>query len=123
MTKILLVQGANLTFLGRREPHIYGTTTPAEIQRHAQKHGYHLDIFDARQGRGDQPHLSGGGRRRRRACHDSGRIYLRRLRTEGLYQGLSVICVQKVPLRNVWEINALCHASRDWCKTGGVSAS
>jgi hypothetical protein len=37
--------------------------------------------------------------------------------------GLSVICVQKVPLRNVWEINALCHASRDWCKTGGVSAS
>jgi 3-dehydroquinate dehydratase II len=45
MTKILLVQGANLTFLGRREPDIYGTTTPAEIQRHAQKHGYHLDIF------------------------------------------------------------------------------
>ena len=42
MTKILLVQGANLTFLGRREPDIYGTTTPAEIQRHAQKHGYHL---------------------------------------------------------------------------------
>jgi 3-dehydroquinate dehydratase II len=28
MTKILLVQGANLTFLGRREPAIYGTTTP-----------------------------------------------------------------------------------------------
>ena len=49
MTKILLVQGANLTFLGRREPDIYGTTTPAELdaklQRHAQKHGYHLDIF------------------------------------------------------------------------------
>jgi 3-dehydroquinate dehydratase-2 len=49
MTKILLVQGANLTFLGRREPDIYGTTTPAELdaklQRHAQEHGYHLDIF------------------------------------------------------------------------------
>jgi 3-dehydroquinate dehydratase II len=49
MTKILLVQGANLTFLGRREPHIYGTTTPAELdarlQRHAQEHGYNLDIF------------------------------------------------------------------------------
>jgi 3-dehydroquinate dehydratase II len=49
MTKILLVQGANLTFLGRREPDIYGTTTPAELdaelQRHAKKHGYQLDIF------------------------------------------------------------------------------
>jgi 3-dehydroquinate dehydratase len=31
MTKILLVQGANLTFLGRREPAIYGTTTAAEL--------------------------------------------------------------------------------------------
>ena len=47
--KILLVQGANLTFLGRREPAIYGTTTAAELdamlQRHAQEHVYHLDIF------------------------------------------------------------------------------
>ncbi len=47
--KILLVQGANLTFLGRREPAIYGTTTAAELdamlQRHAGKHGYVLDIF------------------------------------------------------------------------------
>jgi 3-dehydroquinate dehydratase-2 len=49
MMKILLVQGANLTFLGRREPAIYGTTTPAELdamlQRHAGERGYHLDIF------------------------------------------------------------------------------
>ena len=48
MTKILLVQGANLTFLGRREPAIYGTTTPAELdakQRHAGEHGYDLEIF------------------------------------------------------------------------------
>ena len=47
--KILLVQGANLTFLGRREPTIYGTTTAAELdamlQCHAAKHGYVLDIF------------------------------------------------------------------------------
>ena len=28
MAKILLIQGANLTFLGRREPQIYGSTTP-----------------------------------------------------------------------------------------------
>src|SRR6516165_6982521 len=49
MTKILLVQGANLTYLGRREPEIYGTTTPTELdamlQEHARQHGYQLDIF------------------------------------------------------------------------------
>ncbi len=49
MTKILLLQGANLTFLGRREPEIYGSTSPAELdamlQRHAQDHGYQLEIF------------------------------------------------------------------------------
>jgi 3-dehydroquinate dehydratase-2 len=49
MTKILLVQGANLTFLGRREPDIYGATTAAELntdlQRHARDRGYQLDIF------------------------------------------------------------------------------
>ena len=49
MIKILLVQGANLTFLGRREPAIYGTTTSAELdamlQRHAAERGYSLEIF------------------------------------------------------------------------------
>jgi 3-dehydroquinate dehydratase-2 len=49
MMKILLVQGANLTFLGRREPAIYGTTTAAELdamlQHHAREHSYELDIF------------------------------------------------------------------------------
>src|ERR1700727_3375327 len=49
MTKILLVQGANLSFLGRREPAIYGTTTAAELdillQPHAKKNDYALDIF------------------------------------------------------------------------------
>jgi 3-dehydroquinate dehydratase-2 len=49
MAKILLVQGANLTFLGRREPLIYGTTTAAELdamlQRHAKERGYGLEIF------------------------------------------------------------------------------
>src|SRR5690349_20886497 len=49
VTKILLLQGANLTFLGRREPEIYGSTTSAELdallQHHAQERGYELDIF------------------------------------------------------------------------------
>ena len=49
MAKILLLQGANLTFLGRREPAIYGSTTPeeldAQLHRHAEEHEYQLEIF------------------------------------------------------------------------------
>ena len=49
MTRILLVQGANLTYLGKREPAIYGTTTAAELdarlQAHAQEKRYELEIF------------------------------------------------------------------------------
>ena len=49
MMKILLLQGANLTFLGRREPEIYGSTTPAELDAklrcHAREHAYQLEIF------------------------------------------------------------------------------
>ncbi len=49
MKKILLLQGANLTYLGKREPEIYGTTTPEQLNErlhaHAKQHGYHLEIF------------------------------------------------------------------------------
>src|SRR6476646_6629991 len=49
MVKILLLQGANLTFLGRREPEIYGSTTPGELDAmlrcHARYHAYQLEIF------------------------------------------------------------------------------
>src|SRR5215468_2062508 len=48
-TRILLVQGANLTYLGKREPVIYGTTTAAELdarlRAHAREKGYELEIF------------------------------------------------------------------------------
>lgn len=47
--KILLVQGANMTHLGRREPEHYGTTTAAELdamlQAHARERGFTLEIF------------------------------------------------------------------------------
>ncbi len=47
--KILLVQGANMAHLGKRQPEIYGTTTAAELdamlQKHAASRGFTLDIF------------------------------------------------------------------------------
>ena len=49
MTRILLVQGANMAYLGKREPEIYGTTTAAELdemlQRHARERGFELEIY------------------------------------------------------------------------------
>src|SRR5262249_16520456 len=47
--KLLLIQGANLNYLGRREPELYGTTSAAEldaiVRAHAAKHGYDIEIF------------------------------------------------------------------------------
>jgi len=49
MTRILLVQGANMAYLGKREPEIYGTTTAAELdamlQDRARERQVGLDIF------------------------------------------------------------------------------
>lgn len=47
--KILVLQGANLSYLGRREPELYGTTSAAELddilRTHARTHDYDLEIF------------------------------------------------------------------------------
>ena len=47
--KILLVQGANMVWLGKREPELYGTTTAAELDamllEHAAARGCTLEIF------------------------------------------------------------------------------
>jgi 3-dehydroquinate dehydratase II len=49
MFKILLLQGANANYLGKREPAVYGSTTVDELNamlhRHAEGKGYSLDIF------------------------------------------------------------------------------
>ncbi len=49
MAKILLLQGANMAWLGRRQPEIYGTTTADKLNEmlrdHASMHKYQLDIF------------------------------------------------------------------------------
>ena len=33
MTKLLVLQGANMAYLGRRQPELYGTTTAAELDQ------------------------------------------------------------------------------------------
>ena len=47
--KILLIQGANMAYLGKREPEIYGTTTAAELdqllQHHARERDFELEIY------------------------------------------------------------------------------
>lgn len=47
--RVLLVQGANMEWLGRRQPELYGTTTAAELDAmigaEAESKGVDLDIF------------------------------------------------------------------------------
>ncbi len=49
MPRILLLQGANMNFLGYRQPEIYGRTTAAELdamlQDYARQKGFELEIF------------------------------------------------------------------------------
>lgn len=51
MTRLLVLHGPNLNLFGRREPHIYGTTTLAEIneklQRLAGELGVELVVFQS----------------------------------------------------------------------------
>lgn len=48
MTRLLVVQGANMDLLGVRQPEIYGTTTAAELDemilQHAGEHGVAVEI-------------------------------------------------------------------------------
>jgi len=47
--KLLLIQGANMEYLGRRQPELYGTTTAkkldALLRRHARQLGVRLEIL------------------------------------------------------------------------------
>ena len=49
MWRILLIQGANMVHLGKREPEFYGSTPASELdimlQQHARSKGYELEIF------------------------------------------------------------------------------
>ncbi len=49
MRNILLIQGPNLSYLGKRQPELYGKTTAAELdamlRAHAKANKYRLDIF------------------------------------------------------------------------------
>ena len=47
--KVLLIQGANMASLGRRQPELYGSTTARELdallRRHARRRGVALEIL------------------------------------------------------------------------------
>ncbi len=47
--KLLLIQGANMEYLGKRQPELYGTTTArqldAAIRRRARELGVSVEIF------------------------------------------------------------------------------
>src|SRR5437016_5860531 len=49
MPRILLVQGPNMSYLGKRQPEIYGRTSAAQLdamlRAHARANRYALDIF------------------------------------------------------------------------------
>lgn len=49
MSRFVLLNGPNLGLLGRRQPHLYGTTTLADIQSRLQARllgtGFHLEAF------------------------------------------------------------------------------
>lgn len=49
MKRILFIHGANMNWLGKRQPEIYGRTTAAEVDQmcieHAKKKGFELEIF------------------------------------------------------------------------------
>jgi 3-dehydroquinate dehydratase-2 len=49
MPRILVMQGANMNWLGIREPEVYGTTTAAELDRqileYARQKGIEVEIF------------------------------------------------------------------------------
>jgi len=49
MPKLLLIQGPNMSYLGRRQPELYGTTTAKQLDallsKHAREHGYSLEIL------------------------------------------------------------------------------
>lgn len=47
--RILLIQGPNMNYLGKRQPELYGRTTAAEldemVRAHAEQNSYELTIF------------------------------------------------------------------------------
>src|SRR6202035_1850174 len=44
MKRLMILNGPNLNLLGVREPHIYGTTTLAQIRENCEKAAAHLGI-------------------------------------------------------------------------------
>ena len=47
--KLLLIQGANMEYLGRRQPELYGTTTAKELDAAVRRRARDLDVEIERQ--------------------------------------------------------------------------
>ena len=101
-----------------------GTTTPAEIQRHAQKHGYHLDIF--------YTNVKGEAINHIYQAVDEGAdglVIVRQdlptpgLRTEGLYQGFSVHMRAESAAKERLGNQCVVPRIQGLVQNGGVSAS
>src|ERR1700686_4754117 len=44
MKRLMILNGPNLNLLGVREPHIYGTTTLAQVRENCEKHAKQLGV-------------------------------------------------------------------------------
>jgi len=44
MKRLMILNGPNLNLLGVREPHIYGTTTLAQIKENCEQHAARLGL-------------------------------------------------------------------------------
>ena len=88
MPKILLIQGPNMSYLGRRQPELYGKTTAAELDAlllaYAATKGFELDIF--------YTHFEGAAIERLYAACDAG--------TDGVVMNPAAFLFAGYPLRD-----------------------